>query len=395
MRQLWMFIFQGMFVSVCSLIDTAFGNGISMDSICVLSAYTVITWITYCTYSVGVYGYRTLLSNVRSCFLVEIVVALMVSIVVIAFSKWIPFIYSLTEYQNHLFSECLVAHGVSIIFLAMGEFLYNYVQLKYKNTLIWWSNIVFYTIMFLLDWLVVKNNLELNYIVYATGISYVLYDVILLIFSGILKEKDSITLMGIKECFKHGGRILLDRLLGKVATVVFNIYASKLGTELYAIHSICYSLSTNTENITNACYNFQIVRLSEKASTEEKYKVMDQLGKKYYWKVSIISTCFCCILMLFIHGGINLSKLLLYVFIYASQAWMIQLYENHRAFLTSIKETRCLMFGGLFGILVRIPITLVSYYSGLGLIGFGFAPGIDFLVRGIYLKLCSKNILQK
>lgn len=56
---------------------------------------------------------------------------------------------------------------------------------------------------------------------------------------------------------------------------------------------------------------------------------------------------------------------------------------------------RCLMFDGLFGIFVRIPVALISYYCGFGIFGFGMASGIDFLIRGIYFKICSIKGLRE
>ena len=72
MRQLFLYVLTGIFIGVCDLIDTAFGNSISLDSICVLSAFTIITWITYCLHSVGTYGYRTLLCDAKSCLIVSL-----------------------------------------------------------------------------------------------------------------------------------------------------------------------------------------------------------------------------------------------------------------------------------------------------------------------------------
>lgn len=44
---------------------------------------------------------------------------------------------------------------------------------------------------------------------------------------------------------------------------------------------------------------------------------------------------------------------------------------------------------GVCGICIRIPIVVISYYSGLGLVPFALALGIDFFIRGIYYRLSS------
>lgn len=42
MKQFFIFLFTGASIAILDLIDSAFGNHISLDSICVMSAFTVI-----------------------------------------------------------------------------------------------------------------------------------------------------------------------------------------------------------------------------------------------------------------------------------------------------------------------------------------------------------------
>lgn len=39
---------------------------------------------------------------------------------------------------------------------------------------------------------------------------------------------------------KHGFDIMFDRVTGKVATLFFQCFASKLGTEMFAIHGVVF-----------------------------------------------------------------------------------------------------------------------------------------------------------
>lgn len=41
-RQFLFFLMQNVFVGICGMVDTGFGNHIDIDSVCVLPAYTVI-----------------------------------------------------------------------------------------------------------------------------------------------------------------------------------------------------------------------------------------------------------------------------------------------------------------------------------------------------------------
>lgn len=42
MKQFFIFLFTGASIAILDLIDSAFGNHISLDNICVMSAFTVI-----------------------------------------------------------------------------------------------------------------------------------------------------------------------------------------------------------------------------------------------------------------------------------------------------------------------------------------------------------------
>ena len=121
---------------------------------------------------------------------------------------------------------------------------------------------------------------------------------------------------------------------------------------------------------------------------------MKRLAKQYYIPIGLICTAFVFVLLPFLHGDVPIRSCILFVCLYVSQAWLIQLYEGQRAFLTSVKDTKHMQFGGLFGIFVRIPIVLISYYGGIGLCGFAVASGIDYFCRGLYYRYCSKKLLN-
>lgn len=395
MHQLWIYILQGIFVGVCEKIDTAFGNNISIDAICVLSAYTVITWITYCTYQIGSYAFRVLLSKEKTCLLLTMLTSIILGVLVFCCSDVIPHLYTLTDAQYDLFARCLRMHALSIPLLALGEFLSNYILFKCMNKLIWVSYVVLYTAMISLDALVFFQGRDLEYIILTTGVSYLIYDLVLVIFSGIFKSRDKITLSDLKLCFKHGSNMLIDRLLGKVATITYNVYASKLGTEAFAIHSVCYSLAVFTENITNALFNFEVVKLALVDGVREKYKKCIEILKSNVLKLALLGYVLAFILLLFLHGDVSIKTCTIPLILYCSQVLFIQLYESLRGYITSVKRTDILKYAGLIGIFSRIPVTLISYYSGIGLYGFALASTIDFTCRGIYFYYCSKKVILR
>lgn len=44
---------------------------------------------------------------------------------------------------------------------------------------------------------------------------------------------------------------------------------------------------------------------------------------------------------------------------------------------------------------MRVPISIISILTPIGIYGFAFGCGIDFLIRGIYYKHKSLEVIKK
>ena len=78
-----------------------------------------------------------------------------------------------------------------------------------------------------------------------------------------------------------------------------------------------------------------------------------------------------------------------------TQSILLVVYENSRGFLSSVGETKSLRWGGFIGVIVRIPIAVLSILTPIGLYGFAFGSGIDFLIRGLYYSRQVKKLVVK
>lgn len=81
-----------------------------------------------------------------------------------------------------------------------------------------------------------------------------------IIFGKIIPDMKRPSAKRLKECCKCAKDISFDRIWGKMATVTFNICASHLGTELYALHEIGYAIATSAErkrNYRRKCFYLQ------------------------------------------------------------------------------------------------------------------------------------------
>ena len=90
------------------------------------------------------------------------------------------------------------------------------------------------------------------------------------------------------------------------------------------------------------------------------------------------------ILIVPMHGETGLASALFISSLYMTQSILLVIYENSRGFLASIGQTKSLRWGGLIGVLIRVPLSFISIVTPIGIYGFAFGSGIDFLLRGLY-----------
>jgi Na+-driven multidrug efflux pump len=249
--------------------------------------------------------------------------------------------------------------------------------------------------MIALDAIVFYLGYDLSYLVLTTIISSLIYEIVIIAFSGILKVKEKIDFESVKSCLKHGFDMVFNKTLGNVANLAYMVYASRLGTELYAVHSICYSIAIFTENFTDSQYFYQLVSLSEIDNIKDKWKKCVELAKENFVKILVLGYLFAFLLMPVMCGDVKIKSVVLPLILYCLQILSLELFENIQGFLTSMNRTDILRWLGLIGIFVRIPLAMLSYHLGVGIIGFSLCLPIDFIMRGIYMYVMSKRILKE
>lgn len=394
MKQFFIFLFTGFSISVLDLIDTAFGNQISLDSICVMSVMSILYWCIDCICRIGEYAYTIKMKYEIESFVLEIIATIICSIFVIIFRNPISHIYNLTDRQYELLNLCLLWKGLLLIFAKIESFLYTYIELNCMNKQILISNIIFYSTMIGLDVIVILLNGECYHLIITTGMADIITGIYLIVSSKFIKKIYRPKLYIIMELINCSKNILINNTLGRGATIIFNVSASFLGTKYYALHSVGYSIATSMESITDRCCTYQLIKLKTTKSIQTKYKTYKDTFKKTFIPTMIV--CYLtAIMMIFpMKGVIDFKEALIVTLMYNSQSIFIQPYENIRGFLISCEDTKSLRFGGLVGILVRGPISIISIFTPIGIYGFAFGVSIDFIVRYIYLKYKAVNIVN-
>lgn len=148
------------------------------------------------------------------------------------------------------------------------------------------------------------------------------------------------------------------------------------------------------ESITDRCCTYQLIKLKTTKSIQTKYKTYKDTFKKTFIPATIVCYLSAIVMVFPMKGVIGFKEALIVTLMYNSQSIFIQPYENIRGFLISCEDTKSLRFGGLIGILVRVPISLISIFTPIGIYGFAFGVSIDFMARFIYLKYKAVNIVN-
>lgn len=394
MKQLIIIILQGLFNAVCNRIDNSFGNNMSVDAVCVLTSLFIVNCVVGEVYSLGINAYNVLQSKAKECLLVSIVLGGVMGLVLFIFSNWIPYVFSLTATQRVLFSKCLKVRACYCVLATAGDFMERYMLIKCRNKKLFLNDVVFWTIMFLFDTWVVVSGQDLPWLIGTTGVSYFVYCITLLFSSGILKESFQWSLQVLKEILKHGGNVCLESLFSRLGAITYTLYISQLGTKLYAIHGVCYSVLLFADSFSIYFNTFQIIQL-KKVKESERFALCKKLNRKYGVFIVTLSYLSVPIILLLLHGKVNYWDCFLYSFLYCSDLVPFFFFESAQAYLTVQQQSKFLRYGGIIGVVVKVVFVIVCYYSRGGLFLFAFIFPLDKLIRAVYLYWCSVRTERK
>lgn len=378
------FILNELLMEIGGSVDTAFGNSLGVDSLCVLSAFTVLKWFLDKLLGLGKYGYYVVLKDEKLCLILNVLAGAVTGIAIFALRRVIPHLYALTPEQYVLFSKCLAVYSVGAVIHSISEFLYVYLLYSNQMKMVYSMNVFYYAILFLTDYVVVRNGLDLSALLACTVACKAVYSLVIFAISDFRKTSCTFSFQNAVTLIRHGSNLMFDRVTGKIATLFFQCFASRLGTELFAIHSVCFSVAVLMEAYTNALHVFTLNRLSKVKGFLRKYKTHLWIFKKYGCLIlSLVAISILPVLWL-LHGSVPVKSCMPFVFVYCLDSVALLFYEVSAACLTSAQRTEILKFDGVIGIAVRIPMVLGTVAFHWGPVGFAVSVILDFVSRSIY-----------
>lgn len=382
-------------VGICELIDTAFSNRISLDTICVMSAYFTVITCALVIYQVGSYAYRVLKSNEKYCLAIGFITSCIEGILIFIFADNIASVFSFTDFQMELLAKCLRIYAVSIGLFQIGDFTYGYSLLNSKNMEMLVCNIIYYILLIGTDVLVVVFHGGLAELILCTSLSYAVYDPFVVILSGILKSNEKYRKGLVKDILKHGINTCIGRIADRLSNLVYNMLISSLGTEMYAIHGVCRSIASFTEHFTNGFYTYLMVDICQVENVKERLSRCYELIKEKFTVTIIMCYTFCFVMLIAIHGKVKLIDCLPYVGLYCLQFIPTIFYETLKAYLSTVKKSKYFIFAGLIGLLTEPIVCFIAIKTGLDLWLISLVISIDIGCRALFYIKCARDFAEK
>lgn len=393
-KQLMFFIFFAAANGVGSMIDTGFGNRIDVDSVCVLSVYTIIASATTPIFAVGKYAFRTTMKDAKVCLGISVVIGAVLGVIIWSLSDLMPYLFTLTQSQNALLSKCLRIYAISLPVLAASDFSKHYASLRCKNKIVTVATVVFYILMISIDAAVLRLTDALVWMLWGTFISNAVLAAIVVFGSGVLREPCSYNFRETIRLVRYGLDTVVGHSIDDVGTIITTSFASMLGTELLGIHAICSGIVSLTRRFTGALFTFTLTEMDGENDSVKKFKKCSRILLRHGWLIIVIAYTAGYSLLLFTHGVVPLGKCAPYVALYVMEVFPLLFYDSFSVFISTEKQTQYLRYGGVISLLTKVPFVIIGFYCGWGIFTFAFIRVFNYTMRAIYMYVCCKKVLK-
>lgn len=381
------------FMSIADSIDSAFNNLISIDAIVVCGSFLLIDYIFKSFSEIGLYTYRTTRKNEWSYLWFNILFALLMGIIVLLFRGLIINIFDLTNIQKDMLSILLTFYISYLVLGRLANAIFEMIRLKGELKLYRKSLIVYYISLIGLDALAYFLTKNLILLFVATMISW-LISIVYMLYHLKLKfefpNKESL-----KNVIKYGLPYSSERLLSRIFLLLYGVVASRMGTEQYSIHTICYSICLTLEIITNAYQATLMIKVPIEGSYDEQYKSMIDLKKKCFPLIVLLNYIFAIVYLIIQHGSLPIDKCFPYIIFYTFGVFGLYQYESYKTLCITQGKTKILLLGSTIGSCIRVVICFLFYNTSIALFIFGIVNFIDFYIRSVIYRIKLRKLKEQ
>lgn len=381
------------FMSIADSIDSAFNNLISIDAIVVSGSFLLIDSIFKSFSEIGLYTYRTTRKNEWSYLWFNILFALLMGFIVLLCRGLIINIFDLTNIQKDMLSVLLAFYIGYLVLGRLANAIFEMIRLKGELKLYRKSLIVYYISLIGLDALAYLLTKNLILLFVATMISWIVSIVYMLYHLKLKFEfpnKESL-----KNVIKYGLPYSSERLLSRIFLLLYGVVASRLGTEQYSIHTICYAICLTLEIITNAYQATLMIKVPIEGSYDEQYKSMINMKKKCFPLIVLLNYIFAIVYLIIQHGSLPIDKCFPYIIFYTFGVFGLYQYESYKTLCITQGKTKILLLGSTIGSCIRVIICYLFYNTSIALFVFGVVNFMDFYIRSIIYRIKLRKLKEQ
>lgn len=390
MKQYWFFALNCLCNVVFCAVDGAFGNGISIDAIVVMGSFSIIENVCVQLITIGAKAYKVFQRYEKNCGLLSLLMGVVIGAICITCAYYITFIFDLTDIQREMLRQALICYGIWCPIEAVGRFMLAYVTYKCYNRLLIISNFLTYILLIVTDWIAVRMGWGVNGLISSTGNVWLVYAVILIISTKFFNGDDKVTLSVLKTAFTKGKDVMLGGIASRVANLCLGHFASTMGTEQYAIHSVALSVVSLAEEFRDAEADYVIVRLKnrDKHKGDKARRLLKQC-----WLPSLLLPIAASVVLAFVmHGKVSIADTLYGVSIYCMPMLLYPMYDLVQQFTISKGKTKYNAISGCICALWRIGvICIVSLMTPISIWILGLIYLFDYGSRMSYYILMARR----
>ena len=380
-------------------IDKSMSNSIGKTAIIVFSSFITLNWaintIQTCTSS----SHTIVLARDRknykqinsSAMLIELITAVIISVLIFTFSNQITYIYNLENDAREILATILKLKAIQLPILAIGFVPKNILKIENKTNKIWITTVIASLVNITGDYISIKLGYNEVGIYVATIVSQIIKTSLLLIFS---KYKFfSVSINYIKQILYFAKDLIFDKIVQRIVNIYYTSVASSFGTDVYAIHCVCGTIVDTLCEIIGGYYSGLLVEYSNDIENKQSNLLKKVDTVELYGNIFSIAFIPILIYPLWLLLGKNIpwDTCNPYIWIYSIEFIATVAGSNYKAYLSANKNTKSIrMMAFIGGICVRVPLCYIIQKYNIGLIGLAFVCGIDRIVRAIYLRIYIK-----
>jgi Na+-driven multidrug efflux pump len=390
MKQYWLFCLSAVQDIVFCAIDNAFANNISLDVIIVINTFLIIQYFCLRPMNLGTYAYQALQSRPKNCLVCTLLMSVLVGIILILCAKPLTLLFDLTAKQREALAEAIILFGFCTPIQGTCRFLMNYCNYNNKTVLAIVGSFLTYIPMLIGDWLAVVTDTGAFGLRLATEISWLLYLVVLLPKSDILKTDDKVDFKTIRHCFYTGKEDCISQMITRGATIFMTSMASTLGTVAYAVHAVALGITDLGECFREATLNYGLIELRE--HRDNLYSQSLKVLKRVFIPALFLPLLLEGVLVITTHGKVEIIDTLVAAGIYSLPFLVYPLYDISAAAIRLSSIRASLLLTSMLTAIWRVPILWVLVQCfGVSIPVLGIIYVADYGTRTLVYRIMLKR----